>query len=87
MGSIPTASIERNKIMIVNRLYDLKNEIDEILGNGRLNAVDNTESNRYIDDAMNSLLRLKAHVYKGLYSTYGKGSKLMTFDPKTGMSK
>jgi len=36
---------------------------------------------------MNSLLRLKAHVYKGLYSTYGKGSKLMTFDPKTGMSK
>ena len=73
--------------MIVNRLYELKNEIDEIMGNGNLDAVDNRESNLYIDEAMTSLLRLKAHVYKGLYATYGKGAKLMTFDPKTGMSK
>jgi len=73
--------------MIVNRLYELKNEIDEIMGSGNLSAVDDKESNIYIDDAMTSLLRLKAHVYKGLYATYGKGSKLMTFDPKTGMSK
>jgi len=73
--------------MIVNRLYELKNEIDEIMGSGNLSAVDNRESNLYIDEAMTSLLRLKAHVYKGLYATYGTGGKLMTFDPKTGMSK
>ena len=73
--------------MIVNRLYELKNEIDEIMGSGNLNAAEGRESNIYIEEAMTSLLRLKAHVYKTLYATYGTGAKLLKYDPKTGMSK
>jgi hypothetical protein len=73
--------------MIVNRLNDIKNEVDEILSAGKLDAVENTESNYYITEVMNNLLRLKAHVYKALYATYGSNSKLLEFDSKTGMSK